>query len=45
VVERTLTPERRAELAALLDDEQRLGREYPKVKEYLDLAPRLLCTT
>ena len=44
MVKRTLTPERRAELAALLDDEQRLGTEYPKVKEYLDMAPTLAGT-
>jgi hypothetical protein len=37
----TLTPERRAELAALLDDGQRLLGEYPKVAEYLDMAPML----
>jgi hypothetical protein len=36
-----LTAERREELAALLDDEQRLRTEYPKVTEYLDMAPRL----
>lgn len=39
-----MTPERRAELAALLDDEQRLSTEYPKVKEYLDMAPQLAGT-
>lgn len=44
MVERALTPERRAELAALLDDDERLGREYPKVREYLDMAPRLAGT-
>lgn len=37
----TLTPERRAELAALLEDEQRLRSEYPKVAGYLDTAPML----
>ncbi|WP_228836238.1 class I SAM-dependent methyltransferase [Nocardia brasiliensis] len=36
-----LTPERPTELAALLDDEQRLRTEYPKVADYLDTAPRL----
>lgn len=39
-----LTPERRAELLALLDDEQRLHAEYPKVGEYLDMAPTLAGT-
>ncbi|MFI6043362.1 hypothetical protein ACIA8C_17135 [Nocardia sp. NPDC051321] len=37
----TLTTERRTELAALLEDEQRLRLEYPKVAEYLDTAPML----
>ena len=41
MAELVLTPERRDELAALLDDEQRLRAEYPKVVEYLDTAPRL----
>jgi hypothetical protein len=41
VAERTLTPERRAELAELLDDEPRLRAEYPKVSEYLEMAPTL----
>lgn len=36
-----LTPERRGQLAALLDDEQRLRAEFPKVVEYLDMVPRL----
>ncbi|MGW5386930.1 hypothetical protein [Nocardia sp. NPDC003963] len=36
-----LTPERRTELAALLDDEPRLRTEYPKVAEYLSTAPLL----
>nr|WP_042194430.1 hypothetical protein [Kibdelosporangium sp. MJ126-NF4] len=36
-----LTSERRDELAALLDDEERLRAEYPKVAEYLDMAPQL----
>lgn len=44
MAKRTLTPERRAELAALLDDEQRLRTEYPKVIEYLDMAPTLAGT-
>lgn len=39
-----LTPERRAELKVLLDDEQRLRAEYPKVSEYLDMAPTLAGT-
>ncbi|WP_194837402.1 hypothetical protein [Nocardia sp. XZ_19_369] len=37
----TLTTERRTELAALLEDEQRLRLEYPKVADYLDTAPML----
>ncbi|WP_194834292.1 hypothetical protein [Nocardia sp. XZ_19_369] len=37
----TLTNERRMELAALLEGEQRLRLEYPKVAEYLDTAPML----
>lgn len=41
MAKRTLTPERRAELAELLDDEQRLRAEYPKVSEYLEMAPTL----
>jgi hypothetical protein len=41
VAELELTPERRDELTALLDDEQRLRAEYPSVLEYLDMAPRL----
>lgn len=44
MAKRTLTPERRAELAELLDDEQRLRAEYPKVSEYLDMAPTLAGT-
>jgi hypothetical protein len=44
VAKRTLTPERRAELAALLDDEQRLRTEFPKVSEYLEMAPTLAGT-
>jgi hypothetical protein len=39
-----LTPERRAELLALLDDERRLRADYPKVAEYLDVAPTLAGT-
>ena len=39
-----LTPERRAELLALLDDEQRLRVDYPKVSEYLETAPGLAGT-
>ncbi|MEU4316192.1 hypothetical protein [Nocardia sp. NPDC024068] len=39
-----LTPERRTELAALLDDEKRLTAEYPKVAEYLNAAPMLTGT-
>jgi hypothetical protein len=39
-----LTPERRAELLALLDDERRLRADYPKVTEYLDVAPTLAGT-
>lgn len=41
MTELVLTAERRNELAALLDDDQRLRAEYPKVDEYLDMAPRL----
>jgi hypothetical protein len=36
-----LTDERRSELAALLENEQCLQAEYPKVAEYLDMAPNL----
>ncbi|MFJ9367470.1 hypothetical protein ACIRRA_24025 [Nocardia sp. NPDC101769] len=36
-----LTAERREELAALLEDAQRLRAEFPKVAEYLDTAPML----
>lgn len=39
-----MTAERRNELAALLDDEERLRAEYPKVSEYLDMAPNLAGT-
>lgn len=41
MAELRLTAERRNELAALLDDEQRLRTEYPKVAEYLDMSPKL----
>lgn len=44
MAKRTLTQERRAELAELLDDEQRLRAEYPKVSEYLEMAPTLAGT-
>ncbi|MBF6334245.1 hypothetical protein [Nocardia transvalensis] len=36
-----LTTERRTELAALLEDEQRLRAAYPQVADYLDTAARL----
>lgn len=39
-----MTAERRNELAALLDDEERLRTEYPKVSDYLDMAPNLAGT-
>jgi hypothetical protein len=45
VADLVLTVERRSELAALLDDDQRLRTEYPKVAEYLDMAPRLRGTS
>ncbi len=41
VNELVLTAERRDELATLLADEQRFRAEYPKVADYLDMAPRL----
>ncbi|WP_280371753.1 hypothetical protein [Nocardia wallacei] len=41
MAELALTAERREELAALLGDEHRLEREYPKVADYLDTAPML----
>jgi hypothetical protein len=44
VAELALTAERRNELVALLDDGQRLKAEYPKVSEYLDMAPTLAGT-
>ncbi|MFE3274869.1 hypothetical protein [Nocardia sp. NPDC059239] len=36
-----LTPQRRAELVALLGDEPRLRTEFPRVADYLDTASRL----
>lgn len=44
MTELVLTVERRGELAALLDDEERLRVEYPKVHEYLGVAPTLAGT-
>jgi hypothetical protein len=41
VTELALTAERREQLIALLDDEQRLRAEYPKVAEYFSMAARL----
>lgn len=41
MTELTLTPDRRRELVELLDDDQRLRGEFPKVAEYLDNAPSL----
>jgi hypothetical protein len=41
MTELTLTAERREELVALLDDQQRLQTEHPKVAEYLHTAPML----
>lgn len=41
VAELMLTAERRNELAELLDDVRRLRIEYPKVAEYLEVAPML----
>jgi hypothetical protein len=41
MAELVLTAARREELGALLDDERRLRAEYPKVAEYLDMAPML----
>lgn len=41
VSELVLSAERRADLAALLEDERRLRTEYPKVHEYLQMAARL----
>ena len=45
MTDRVMTEERRNELAALLDDDQRLRADYPKVAEYLDMAPRLQGTS
>lgn len=44
VVELALTPERRTELLALLDDDERLKAEFPQVKDYLDTSPTLAGT-
>lgn len=44
MVELALTTERRNELVALLDDQERLRDEYPKVSEYLEMAPNLAGT-
>jgi hypothetical protein len=44
MTEFALTDERRRQLAALLDDEQRFAARYPKVAEYLESAPRLAGT-
>ncbi|MEV6337189.1 hypothetical protein AB0M12_21015 [Nocardia vinacea] len=44
MTELVLTTDRRDELAALLDDEERLRAEYPKVAQYLDTAPMLAGT-
>jgi hypothetical protein len=41
MVEMQLTETRREELAALLSDESRLNAQFPKVADYLDMAPRL----
>lgn len=41
VNELALTAERRDELATLLADEQRFRAEFPRVADYLDMAPRL----
>src|SRR5689334_24741659 len=41
VAELALTAERRSELLALLDDEERLRAEFPKVSNYLEMAPTL----
>ncbi|MGW5689336.1 hypothetical protein [Nonomuraea sp. NPDC003754] len=40
----TMTAQRWDELTALLEDEQRLQAEYPKVAEYLDMAAKLAGT-
>lgn len=44
MAELTMTAQRWAELTALLEDEQRLQTEYPKVADYLDMAARLTGT-
>jgi hypothetical protein len=36
-----LTAQRRSELIELLDDDDRLRRQYPQVSEYLEVAPQL----
>jgi hypothetical protein len=41
MADQALTDERWAELSALLNDEQRLNAEYPKVADYLDTGLRL----
>ncbi|HVK24990.1 MAG TPA: hypothetical protein VM677_26830 [Actinokineospora sp.] len=41
MVELVLTEERRSVLAALLNDDERLRAEYPRVDDYLDVALRL----
>lgn len=41
MAELALTAERRSELLALLDDEERLRAEFPKVSNYLEMAPTL----
>ncbi|MEU4827133.1 hypothetical protein AB0H37_35140 [Actinomadura sp. NPDC023710] len=44
MAELTMTPDRWNELTALLADEQRLRADYPKVAEYLEMAPGLTGT-
>jgi hypothetical protein len=44
VAELALTAERRTELIDLLGDDDRLKAEYPKVAEYLEMAPQLAGT-
>lgn len=44
MADQVLTDARRSELAELLNDEQRLNSEYPKLAEYLDMAPQLIGT-
>lgn len=41
MTDQVMTDERRNELAELLNDEQRLNAEYPKVADYLDTGTRL----